>query len=158
MENIQSSNFYKKYLWDEFQQRIRRNPSYSLRSFARALGIDPSALSRVFNHKASLGPYSVQKIVNNLSLDGEQAHKFIHSSATDQKNFQSRKIQKEKKNPLYVSRFQKNIPAFSETQFEKIIALFDKTYDDLFEQDLLGDGENCTIEVSFHPPKGDSIS
>jgi plasmid maintenance system antidote protein VapI/DNA-binding Lrp family transcriptional regulator len=42
---------FRELLQDELVERCRKNPNYSLRSFAKFLGIEPSALSQIINNK-----------------------------------------------------------------------------------------------------------
>jgi len=45
---------FRLYLQDELLRRCQKNPKYSLRAFAKVLGIGPSALSDILNNKRSL--------------------------------------------------------------------------------------------------------
>lgn len=49
-----SSNDFRLVLQDEFLRRCRRNPRYSVRAFARALGTDSSALSKILTGRRNL--------------------------------------------------------------------------------------------------------
>src|SRR5436305_266178 len=60
-------------LHTELQKRRVRNERYSLRSFARALGLSPAFLSKVMNGKKSVGEATFQKIAIRLAIDPEQA-------------------------------------------------------------------------------------
>jgi len=57
-----------KLLKDEFSQRQRKNPSYSLRSFAQQLGFSAGTVSSLLNSKRTLTPKTAQKLVERLSL------------------------------------------------------------------------------------------
>jgi len=50
------SETLRQYMIDELAARVRRNPRYSLRSFARCLGQDPSVLTKLLSGKRSIGP------------------------------------------------------------------------------------------------------
>lgn len=56
-------NVFRTHLENELARRCRVNPNYSLRAFARSLGISPSYLSMAFNSKR---PFS-QKMIRKLS-------------------------------------------------------------------------------------------
>ena len=61
----------------EFQSYLRkvladcqtRNPSYSVRSFAKKLGVGFGTLSMVLNGKRSLSPKTISKIIEKLDID-----------------------------------------------------------------------------------------
>lgn len=53
----------------EYTIRCRRNPRYSLRAFAKSLGLSHTILSLVFSGKRKLSKGSAIKIANALSLD-----------------------------------------------------------------------------------------
>ena len=49
-----TSNHYREMLREELQKRNGRNPRYSLRAFAKCLGVDVAALSRVLSNKQTI--------------------------------------------------------------------------------------------------------
>jgi uncharacterized protein (TIGR02147 family) len=53
----------------EFYQRKSRNPNYSLRSFAKNLGISPGILSQILNGKKEVTPKVLKIIAPKLNLD-----------------------------------------------------------------------------------------
>ncbi|HJQ38374.1 MAG TPA: helix-turn-helix domain-containing protein [Thermoanaerobaculia bacterium] len=55
-------------LRNEFERRRRSNPRYSLRSFARTLGIDHSTLSQLLRGKRRVTPAVVRALGARLSL------------------------------------------------------------------------------------------
>jgi transcriptional regulator with XRE-family HTH domain len=55
-------------LCNEFERRRRSNRRYSLRSFARALGIDHSTLSQLLRGKRRVTPAILRTLGNRLSL------------------------------------------------------------------------------------------
>lgn len=74
-----ASKDYRMILKDELDLRCRKNPNYSLRSFARALGVDAAGLSRVLNGKTGLGLRSAKKISGRLGFDPVQREHFLSS-------------------------------------------------------------------------------
>jgi transcriptional regulator with XRE-family HTH domain len=58
----------------EFQLRAKRNPSYSLRSFARDLEVSPSYLSRLFRGKHEISREMAQRILENLKVAAEDVN------------------------------------------------------------------------------------
>jgi transcriptional regulator with XRE-family HTH domain len=56
------------HLQKTFSERCRRNPQYSLRSFARALDIDSSTLSALLRKKRPLTAKQAQKLIASLDI------------------------------------------------------------------------------------------
>lgn len=56
-------------LKQEFSERCRRNPQYSLRAFARSLKIHSSTLSAILNHKRNVTPKAAKKLLDQLEID-----------------------------------------------------------------------------------------
>ncbi len=63
---------YRSFLKAELLERIQKNESYSLRAFAKALDVSPSALSRVFNGEKGISIERAQDIAQKLKLDEKQ--------------------------------------------------------------------------------------
>jgi uncharacterized protein (TIGR02147 family) len=66
-------------LLEEFERRKVRNTSYSLRAFAKSLGISPAALSQTLAGKRVLGIRNARKIISRLSLAPREAQEFAHN-------------------------------------------------------------------------------
>ena len=66
-------------LSDILGERKIANPSYSLRAFARDLGLSPPQLSNVINGHRGLSPKVVQKVLAVLALDPTQEQIFVNS-------------------------------------------------------------------------------
>lgn len=58
-----------EHLQKTFAERSRRNPSYSLRAFARSLELDSSTLSALLRGKRPLTPKAAQKIIRALEIE-----------------------------------------------------------------------------------------
>jgi transcriptional regulator with XRE-family HTH domain len=54
---------------NEFQNRKRNNPSYSLRAFAKTLGIQPGRLSEYLNGNRVISNQMAEKVVTRLGLN-----------------------------------------------------------------------------------------
>lgn len=61
----------------ELEKRKARNKLYSLRAFARDLGVRSSRLSEIFNGKAGLSPDKASKYAKNLNLSKEDTDLFL---------------------------------------------------------------------------------
>ena len=73
MENLENNTFsirksFRLYLKNELDQRIKKNPGYSLRSFAKGLNIDPSLLSKLINGKRKITDNQIEKLGIKLKL------------------------------------------------------------------------------------------
>jgi uncharacterized protein (TIGR02147 family) len=67
------------------QARMMKNPSYSMRAFAKSLGLSPSALSMILSNKLELSQKRLNKIITTLCLDPKQAQKLLAQSTTSKK-------------------------------------------------------------------------
>jgi uncharacterized protein (TIGR02147 family) len=59
---------YRDFLREEFERRCNKNTHYSLRAFARDLGVAPSLLSENLNHKRGLSRSTANQISTKLGL------------------------------------------------------------------------------------------
>lgn len=65
-----------EYLEQELSQRKMRRPSYSLRAFARDIGMSPSTLSELFNQKVGLSREKALHIARKMKLDDAHQNHF----------------------------------------------------------------------------------
>ncbi len=70
---------YRVTLRENFESRVNRNKSYSLRSFARDIEIPASRLSEILNNKRGTTVKNGLKIAKNLNLNKNETLKFILS-------------------------------------------------------------------------------
>lgn len=66
---------FRNFLQRTLVQRCKSNPSYSLRAYARALGVDSSYISKLLNGKRDISPKVVQRLAPKLGLSPEQIRK-----------------------------------------------------------------------------------
>lgn len=64
---------YRSFLKSVLQERILKNPAYSLRAMAGQLGFSSSQVSEALNGKANFSTESLRKIARKLELDDEQS-------------------------------------------------------------------------------------
>lgn len=69
---------YRETLKNNFEVRFEKNPRYSLRAYARDLGISVSRLSEIFNHKSGLSVKNAEKIASNLGLNRKEFSLFLN--------------------------------------------------------------------------------
>lgn len=74
---------YRSRLHIEFSKRSENNPKYSLRAFAKAIGIAPSALSEVLNGRRVLSFNMAKRITSALELSPLEAKDFYASIAEE---------------------------------------------------------------------------
>ena len=76
---------FRNYLKKELKERQRRNPRYSLRSFARQLNMDASTLSKMMNARLSIGPIVMKKMAKQLGISATELQLFSkeHALASD---------------------------------------------------------------------------
>lgn len=63
----------------DYKNRMRKNPSFSLRSYARFLGLPATVLSEVFRQKRSLPLNRCEAIVHRIGLNDKERKLFIES-------------------------------------------------------------------------------
>ena len=69
-------NDYRQILKSELEKRCRRNPFYSMRAFARTLGLSSARLSEVLNYKSGLSRENAQRIATKLGYSEEEREYF----------------------------------------------------------------------------------
>jgi len=80
---------FLSYLQNEFVRRCQKNPKYSLRSFARYLGMSSSALSAIVNGGRPLSEKNMQKIGLALGLTLTEIAQFKRTSHGNSKYLRS---------------------------------------------------------------------
>ncbi len=68
-----------EYLKSEFIRRSRRNSNYSLRSFARSLGMDSSTLSAIIRGKRNVSFKMAKRLLDQLELQPTTRKKIVQS-------------------------------------------------------------------------------
>ncbi len=79
---------WNEYLKSEFDERKRRNPGYSLRSFSKAIGISPTHLSLILAGQRQVKAKSALRLAGSLGLSPSEALLFLGNggSAKHDKN------------------------------------------------------------------------
>lgn len=67
----------RTYIRNEYEQRHKRNPSYSWRSFARDLKLSPSMLSEFLKGRYGLSRGKANSIAQSIKLDSQHTEHFI---------------------------------------------------------------------------------
>lgn len=69
-----------KILNQELARRCERNPRYSLRSFAKAIGVSPANLSLVMNGKRDISKRTAKKILERVDLNAKDSALFLRQT------------------------------------------------------------------------------
>ena len=67
---------YRDILKNKLEERCQKNPNYSLRAFARDLGLRPEMLSRVINGKRGLSEQTAKNVSTKLGFSPKEAQYF----------------------------------------------------------------------------------
>lgn len=60
----------------ELTERISRNPKYSLRAFARDIGLHPSRVSQILNGKQGLSTVMAKQVATKIGFSNEETKRF----------------------------------------------------------------------------------
>lgn len=71
------STSFRTFLRNELLRRTKKNPSYSLRAFAAALGMDASTLSKILNGKRPIGRKTIEQIGKKMGLSSHEIAKYL---------------------------------------------------------------------------------
>jgi uncharacterized protein (TIGR02147 family) len=74
-----ASMSYRELIKIDFDARKKINPRFSMRAYAKKLGLEPSTLSQILRGKRDLPFSDAQKILSQLKLNFDQQKEFIHS-------------------------------------------------------------------------------
>jgi uncharacterized protein (TIGR02147 family) len=75
-----SANDFRTFLEQELARRNSANLNYSLRAFARDLGVDSSFLSKLLSGKRSMTVRTIRSLAPRLALSETDAQSFIHKA------------------------------------------------------------------------------
>lgn len=107
--------FLQNVLKKNFEQIKVENPTYSLRSFARKLGISPTAMSEMINGKRLITSKTVLKILSELDLTSAEREKV--------QRFEKSKTAFEFVEPKYIAIDSKKFPFMSQWQYFAVLSL-----------------------------------
>lgn len=88
-----TNNDYVDILKDHLSDRCKRNKGYSLRAYARDLGISPQRLSHILNGRHGLSPKSAALIANSLGLNESETAYFC--ALVEKKHARSKSVKDE---------------------------------------------------------------
>lgn len=70
-------NSFSVFLKQELQRRKNKNAGYSLRAFAKSLGLSSSFVSKVLNAKKNVSQETMMAIASRLSVDEDSLHDYL---------------------------------------------------------------------------------
>lgn len=88
---------YRDILRAEFEQRLERNPSISLRSFSKFLGLNQTRLSDILNGRNGLSEAAARKVAAKIFESKTEQDHFVLLVASQHSRITSRKITAQKK-------------------------------------------------------------
>lgn len=118
---------YRDFILNEYGSRQFRNKAYSMRAFARDIGLKQSTLSRILNHQIGLSVGAAKSLVKKLSLTEIEEEIFLAlvESKHSRVLLQKRNAKKRLKNLLNSIRFKKiNEDAFAIIQDWYCLAIY----------------------------------
>lgn len=85
-QNIETSTrkSFRRLLEEELESRMKRNPAYSLRAFAKQLGVNDSSLSQIFRGKRKLTETTINQFGSKLGLSEASIQNFISELELDE--------------------------------------------------------------------------
>ena len=74
---VDANQDYREILREQFESRVRKNPRYSLRAYARDLGVAPSRIVEVLNHKRGLSRMVALRMSSRLGFTEAETQTFL---------------------------------------------------------------------------------
>ncbi len=82
---IQEKEFIQR-IKENLEEKIRKNPQYSLRSYAKQLGVSPATLSRILNGKRQLSAESLGKMGFAMGFKPEEVWQYQRQALGHKEN------------------------------------------------------------------------
>jgi uncharacterized protein (TIGR02147 family) len=128
--------YYIEVLRNDLDRRKRKNPRYSLRAYARFLGLDPSALSRLLSGKQEISVSVCRQLVRKLDLPVEEKRYFLLSAAQKRKESMCQLLATElHREDLQPRPLEIDPGTYERIADCRILALLEATFLDDFEDD-----------------------
>jgi len=83
--NNGATPYYRKRIKVELEERLEKNPRYSLRAFSKALGFEASSISQIIAGKRVPSFKTAIRITDSLALSPEEKNQFLWSLADIQR-------------------------------------------------------------------------
>lgn len=131
---------YHEILTTEFERRKFANSSYSLRAFARDLGLSAPRLSQILAKKSGLSPESAKDLAEKLKLSPEMTNWFCDSAGATFARNAKEKAEFTKR----VTQYKREAKKFGEINLEYFKVIADWFHFAILELTYLQDFENST--------------
>ena len=95
-----TSNFHLDLLKSELESRKLKNSQYSMRGFAKFIGLEPSVLSAIFKRKRGIPAKSIETIAKQLKLPSIKYQQFIRSIEQEKMDLKELSKKEQKKSDL----------------------------------------------------------
>ena len=76
---MMNPDLYKQIIKKKLLERQSKNPSYSLRAFARDLGINHTSLCQIMNGKVMISRQLARKILESTPFEEAEKKEFVES-------------------------------------------------------------------------------
>jgi len=83
---------FRDFLREEVARRCARNPRYSLRAFARALGVDHSTLSKLMRGRRALTARAIERLGAKLRLPDDAIAAFVAAEREPAESWTAREV------------------------------------------------------------------
>lgn len=134
---------YRTFLNQELEARKRRNPAYSLRSFARDLGMNSSKLSEVLNAKCGLSDESANRIAKEIKLSVDETNLFLQLVRSEHsRNYKTRMQAKKEIETL------KESMGYAEIDLERFKIIADWQHFAILELTELSDFQSSSLWIA----------
>lgn len=129
---------YHEVLQTEFERRKLGNSSYSLRAYARDLGLSAPRLSQIMSKKSGLSVENAQEIAAKLKLDADRIKWFCDSAGAAHARNAKEKAEYTKR----ITQYKREAKKFSEINLEYFKVIEDWFHFAILELTYLQDFEN----------------
>jgi uncharacterized protein (TIGR02147 family) len=135
---ISTTDSYRSLIKRELEERCARNSSYSLRAFAKHLGLSPSALSEILSGKYGLSDSRARQVATALGLHAEEVEMFRdlvkreYSRSASERSAAEIRLKRQHEQPNY---HQLQMDAFKVIADWYHYAILELTYLETFQND-----------------------
>lgn len=116
---------FREFLKKELDRRVAKSPGYSLRAFARFLGIQPARLSEFLNGKAGLSVKRAHSILERIGVRGSEREHLLDSVSAD---FSRSKRERERARTRLLSREEEILKADEKRLSEETFQVVSEWY------------------------------